>query len=90
MSFHTVGGALVGVSLGAKRNEGDGSYPNIYERDLFKTTDISDYESNHIMSSILLDQRDDFYDMLMALETNFNLEVEGLLQEDNSASTSTT
>ena len=81
---------MVGVRLGAKSYEGDGSFPNIYERDLIKTTDISDYESNHIMSSILLDQRDDFYDMLMALETNFNLEVEELLQEDNYASTSTT
>ena len=41
------------------------------------------------MSSVLLDQRDGFYNVLMALETNFNLE-EGLQEEDNSASVSTT
>ena len=34
--------------------------------------------SEHIKSSVLLDQQDGFYDMLFALETNFNLEGEGL------------
>ena len=40
-------------------------------------------------SSVMLDQRDGFYDVLMALETNFNLEGKGLL-EDNFASVSAT
>ena len=72
MSDHTIGGALRGVSLGVKRNEGDNSFPSIYERDFYDSMEISDYESEHIKSSVLLDQRDAFYDMLMALETNFN------------------
>ena len=40
--------------------------------------EISNYESGHIKSSVLLDQQDGFYDMLFALETNFNLEGEEL------------
>ena len=47
-------------------------------RDFFDSIEVSDYESEHIKSSVLLDQQDGFYDMLMALETNFNLEGEGL------------
>ena len=58
-------------------------------RDFFDSIEVSDYESEHIKSSVLLDQQDGFYDMLMALETNFNLEGEGLLGEDNLASVST-
>ena len=67
-----------GVSLDNKRSEDDVSYPNIFERDFFDSMEISSYESEHIQSSILLDQQDGFYDMLLALETNFNLEGEGL------------
>ena len=81
--------ALIGVSLKTKRNEGVVSYPNVYERDFFETADISDFESEHIKSSVLLDQPDGFFDMLLALETNFNLEGEGLLDEDILASVST-
>ena len=62
-------------------------------RDFFDSIEVSDYESEHIKSSVLLDQQDGFYDMLMALEieTNFNLEGKGLQDEDNfdSASAST-
>ena len=86
MSVHTVGGALHGVSLGA-RNNVDDSFPTIYERDFFESTEISDYESKRMKSSVLHDRQDDFYDMLMALETN--LEGEGLPDEDNLASVST-
>ena len=78
LSVHTVGGTLHGVSLDNKRSEKDVSYPNVYERDFFDSMEISDYESEHIKSSVLLDQQDGFYDMLFALETNFNLEGEGL------------
>ena len=67
-----------GVSLDNKRSEKDVSCPNVYERDFFESSEISDYDSEHIRSTVLFDQRDGFYDMLFALETNFNLEGEGL------------
>ena len=75
LSVHAVGGALRGVSLDDKQSEVDVSFPNVYERDFFGSSEIGD---EHIKSSILLDQRDGFYDVLMALETNFNLGEEGL------------
>ena len=87
LSFHTVGGTLLGVSLDEKRSEVDAHFPEVYERDFFEFSEISEYDSEHIKSTVLLDQRDGFYDMLFALETNFNLE--GAIDEDNSASTST-
>ena len=34
-------------------------------------------------SSVMLDQRDGFYDVLKALETNFNLEGGGLLEDES-------
>ena len=83
-----MGGALQGVSLGVRNDVGD-SFPKIYEGDFFESTEISDYESKSMKSSVLHDRQDDFYDMLMALETNFNLEGEGLQDEDNLASVST-
>ena len=78
-SFHTVGGALRGVCLDEKKKDIVVNFPNIYTRDFFDTNDDSDYESEHIKSSVLLDQRDGFYSMLMAIETNFNLEGEEIL-----------
>ena len=77
-----------GVSLDNKRSE-EVSYPNIYERDFVDSKETPVYDSEHIKSTVLLEQRDVFFDMLMALETNFNLEGEGLLVEDNFASVST-
>ena len=77
-SAHTAGGALRGVSLDEKQSKVDVSFPHIYERDFFDSVEISSYESEHIQSSVLLDQQDGFYDVLFALETNFNLEGEGL------------
>ena len=78
-SFHTFGGALLGVCLD-KRKEGIVvNFPNIYTRDFFDTNDDSNYESEHMKSSVLLDQRDGFHNMLMAIETNFNLEGEEIL-----------
>ena len=67
-----------GVSLDNKRSEDDVSYPNIFERDFFYSIEISNYESEHIQYSVLLDQQDGFYDMLLTLETNFNLKGKGL------------
>ena len=78
LSARTAGGALRGVSLDAKQSKVDVSFPNIYERDFFGSMEISSYENEHMQSSVLLDQQDGFYDMLLALETNFNLEGEGL------------
>ena len=81
LSVHAVGGTFLGVSLYDKRSEVDVYFPDVYE--------IPDYDSEHIKSTVLLDQQDGFFDMLMALETNFNLEGEGLQDEDNLASVST-
>ena len=78
LSVHNVGRTVLGVNLDDKRKEIDVSYPNIYEKDFFDS-EVSNYESEHMKSSILLDQRDGFYSMLMAIETNFNLEGEEIL-----------
>ena len=77
LSVHSVGGALQGVSLDERKGV-DVNFPNIYDRDVFDSTDIPNYECEHIMSSVLLDKQDNFYSVLMALETDFNLEGEGL------------
>ena len=77
-SIHSVGRTVLGVNLDDKRKKIDVSYPDIYERDFFDSTEISNYESDHIKSSFLLDQQDSFYAMLFALETDLNLEGEGL------------
>ena len=50
---------------------------------------MSDYDSEHIKSSDLLDRLDG-YDVLVALGTNSNMEGKGLPVEDNLASVSTT
>ena len=89
-SVHAVGGALREVSLDNKQSEVDVNFPNVYERDFFDSSEICEYENEHIKSSILLDQRDGFYDVLMALETNFNLGENGSPDVDISASVSTT
>ena len=78
LSVHTVGGTLLGVSLDDKRSEVDVYFPDVYETDFFDSPEIFDYDSEPIRSTVLFDQRDGFYDMLFALETNFNLEGEGL------------
>ena len=79
LSVHNVGGALVGVSLDQKMTEVDVNFPNIYEGDFFDSTESSDYENEHMKPSVLLGKRDAFYDMFMALETNFNLKEETTL-----------
>ena len=76
LSVHNVGGALVGVNLYDKISEGDVSFPKIYEGDFFDSEEISCYESEGLKTSLQLDRRDAFHDMLMALETNFNLKEE--------------
>ena len=88
-SVHTVGGVLLGVSLDNKRSEVDGQFqfPKVYER-YFRLI-RSDYDSEHIKSSKLLDRLDG-YDMLVALGTNSNMEGKGLPGDDNLALVSTT
>ena len=79
LNIHNVGRALLGVSPDHKMTKVDVNFPMIYEGDLFDTADISDYENEHIKPSVLLGKRDAFYDMFMALETNFNLKEETML-----------
>ena len=67
---------MLGVSLDRKMTEVDVSFPYIYEGDFFDSTESSDYENEHMKPSVLLGKRDAFYDMFMALETNFNLKEE--------------
>ena len=42
----------------------------------FDSEENSCYEREHLKTSLQLDRRDAFYDLLMALETNFNLKEE--------------
>ena len=64
-------------------NEFVDEYPHIYERDFFD----DDYnEVQGIKSDILMGEKDEFFDVLTALETDFNLEEEKRLSdEDNFA-----
>ena len=66
----------MGVNLYDNITEVDVRCPKIYEGDFFDSEEISCYESEHLKTSLQLDRRDAFYDMLMALETNFNLKEE--------------
>ena len=74
-SVHSIGGSLLGVSLVDKENAVDVSFPKIYEGDFFD----NNYEIEPIKSSLLLHRKDAFYDVLLALETNFNLKEETTL-----------
>ena len=73
LNVHNVVGTSLGVNLDHKIAEVDVNYPKIYEADFFDTTEISEFESEHMKPSLMLAKQDAFYDMLMALETNFNL-----------------
>ena len=76
-SVHTVHGTLLGrVNLADKMIKSDVNFPGISEKEIFDITDVSDHESKHMKPSLMLDKRDAFYDLLMALETNFNLKEE--------------
>ena len=56
-------------------------YPHIYERDFFD----DDYnEVQCIKSDILMGEKDEFFDVLTALETDFNLEKEKRLSDEDS------
>ena len=84
-SNHSVGGALVGVNMADRfaMNKFVAEFPLIYERDFF---DDNYYEVEHIKSDTLMDKKDEFFDALTALETDFNLKLEKRLSdEDNFA-----
>ena len=66
---------MLGVSLVDKENAVDVSFPKIYEGDFFD----NNYEIEPMKSSLLLHKKDAFYDVLLALETNFNLKEETTL-----------
>ena len=67
---------MLGVTIANKMKEVDVIFPQIYWRDFFDITEVSGYESENIKPCLLLDKQDTFYNMLMALETNFNLKEE--------------
>ena len=76
-SVHTVHGTLLGrVNLADKMIKSDVNFPGISEKEIFDTTEVSDHESKHMKPSLMLDKKDAFYDLLMAVETNFNLKEE--------------
>ena len=75
LSNHSVGGALVGVNMADRfaMNKVVAEFPLVYERDFFD----DDYnEVEHIKSDILMGEKDEFFDALTALETDFNLQEE--------------
>ena len=55
-------------------------FPLIYERDFF---DDNYYEVEHIKSDTLMDEKDEFFDALTALETDFNLNLEKRLSDED-------
>ena len=58
-------------------------FPLVYESDFFDDDYI---EVEHIKSDILMGEKDEFFDALTALETDFNLEEEKRLSDkDNFA-----
>ena len=66
-------GRLVGVNL-AKRMDsvfdmGEYEFPHTYERDLF-----DEFDDEPIKSGLVMDTKDEIYDIITALETNFSLE----------------
>ena len=54
-------------------------FPLIYERDFF---DDNYNEVEHIKSDILMDEKDEVFDALTALETDFNLKLEERLSDE--------
>ena len=55
-------------------------FPLVYERDFF---DDNYNEVVHIKSDILMDEKDEFFDALTALETDFNLQPEKKLSDED-------
>ena len=81
LSNHSVGGALVGVNMADRfaMNKFVAEFPLIYERDFF---DDNYNEVEHIKSDILMDEKDEVFDALTALETDFNLKLEERLSDE--------
>jgi len=75
LSDHAQTGVLSGVSMATKVtvvNKEDYEFPHIYERVLL---DEPEYPEP-MRSSLVADSRDEIFDMLTALETDFSLKVE--------------
>ena len=76
-SVHNLSGNLMGVSMAARFQELDAfdmsiyEFPHIYEKDL-EDGDVVEFDEP-IQSSLVVDRKDDIYDMLTALETDFRL-----------------
>ena len=73
MSVHNLTGHLVGVSMSAKVKPAttmeELEFPHIYEKDLFEDA----LEDEPVRSSLVVDKKDEIYDILTAMETNFTL-----------------
>ena len=73
LSIHSLNGHLLGVNLAIKAEPGRSNeeleFPHVYEKDLFD--DESD--NGPIRSSLTVDRKDEIYEMLTALETDFSL-----------------
>ena len=70
-SFHNSSGSLAGVCLSIKVNTAvkmeNFEFPHVYEADLMET----EVEEEPIHSSLVMDKRDEIFDVLSALHTQF-------------------
>ena len=70
-SVHSLSGALMGVNLASKvdTDSEQTEFPNIFENSLFEVVD----HDMPIKSSLVV-ERDELYDVITSLETDFNLD----------------
>jgi hypothetical protein len=70
-NVHSVTGSLMGVNFASKADTGPGQmeFPNIFESYLYDEEDC-----NVPIKSGLVVEKDELYDMITSLETNFNLD----------------
>ena len=73
LSVHNLSRCLVGVNLAKSMDSvfdmGEYEFPHIYERDL-----SNELDDEHIKSGLVMDAKDEIYNIITALETNFSLE----------------
>ena len=70
-NVHSMSGALMGVNLASKvdTDSEQMEFPNIFENSLFEVVD----HDMPIKSSLVV-ERDELYDVITSLETDFNLD----------------
>ena len=72
-SFHNSSGSLAGVCLSIKVDTAvkmeSFEFPHVYEADLME----SEVEEEPIHSSLMVEKRDEIFDVLSALHTKFDL-----------------